>query len=69
MEMYGGQPARFHMAGMRGTPFWRDHTADIWNYVNRAIISFAMAARAFGDDALFARIHAYSKEFEKSEPR
>ncbi len=35
----------------------------------RAIISFAMAARAFGDDALFAKIHAYSKDFEKSEPR
>ncbi|WP_245637217.1 hypothetical protein [Burkholderia singularis] len=69
MEMYGGQPSRFHMEGMRGTPFWSDHAADVWNYMYRAIISFAMAARAFGDDALFAKIHAYSKDFEKSEPR
>ena len=69
MELYGGRPARFHMAGMRSTPFWGDHASDMWNYVYRAILSFGMAVRAFGDDALFAQIFAYAKNFEKSEPK
>ncbi|MFX1735087.1 hypothetical protein PXJ20_00480 [Paraburkholderia sp. A1RI_3L] len=69
MEMYGGEPARFHMAGMRHTPLWRDHADDLWNYIYRGILSFGIAAKAFGDEKLFAEIRAYAHEFEKSEPR
>ncbi|MGF6505387.1 hypothetical protein [Paraburkholderia sp. 32] len=29
MEMYGGGPARFHMAGMRRSPLWQDHADDL----------------------------------------
>jgi hypothetical protein len=33
------------------------------------ILSFAMAAKAFGDEKLFDQIRAYADEFERSEPR
>jgi hypothetical protein len=69
MEMFEGQPARFHMAGMRQSPLWQDHADDVWNYIYRGILSFGIAAKAFGDEKLFAQIHAYAHEFEKSEPR
>ncbi|AIP63945.2 hypothetical protein DR62_2156 [Burkholderia thailandensis] len=69
MEMYGGEPARFHMAGMRQSPLWRDHADDLWNYIYRGILSFGIAAKAFGAEKLFAEIRAYAHAFEKSEPR
>ncbi|VWC79657.1 hypothetical protein [Burkholderia lata] len=69
MEMYGGEPARFHMAGMRQSPLWRDHADDLWNYIYRGISSFGIAAKAFGAEKLFAEIRAYAHAFEKSEPR
>lgn len=69
MEMFGGIHPSFQMSGMRHTPLWEDHVNDLWNYVYRGILSFGMAAKAFGDDDLFLSILAYSREFEKSEPK
>ncbi|MDR6207226.1 MULTISPECIES: hypothetical protein [Paraburkholderia] len=69
MEMYGGEPARFHMAGMRRSPLWQGHADDLWNYVYRGILSFGMAAKALGDGKLFSQIRAYADEFERTEPR
>jgi hypothetical protein len=65
MDMYGGNPPRFHMRGMRGTPRHVEHRADLWNYFFRGIISFSFAARAFGDDEMFASIRSFSDEFAK----
>jgi hypothetical protein len=63
MDMYGGNPLRFHMQGMLGTPRHAEHQADIWNYFYRSVIAFAIAAKAFGDDELFASIRNFSEEF------
>lgn len=65
MDMYGGSPPRFHMRGMRGTPRHVEHRADLWNYFFRGIISFGFAAKAFGDDEMFASIRDFSDEFAK----
>jgi hypothetical protein len=32
LEMYGGQPKRFHLMGYLGCRLESDHKADIWNY-------------------------------------
>jgi hypothetical protein len=69
MELYGGIPPRFHMKGMLGTPRHEDHTDDLLDYYHRAIISFAFAAKAFGDEALFATIHEFSRHFTKQTGR
>ena len=52
MEMYGGLPPRFHTNGMRGTPLFYDHVHDAWNYTYRGLISFGLAAKAFGSAEL-----------------
>ena len=65
MDMYGGNPPRFHMRGMRGTPRHVEHQADLWNYFYRGIISFGFVAKAFGDDQMFARIRDFSDDFAK----
>lgn len=69
MEMYGGAPPTFHVAGMLDSPLFRDHKDDLWNYFYRCITAFAFAAKAFGDEELFASIYTYSKWFEGTEPR
>lgn len=63
MDMYGGDPPRFHVRGMRGLGRQREHQADLWNYFYRGICAFAIAAKAFGDEQLFADIRDYCDEF------
>jgi hypothetical protein len=69
MDLYGGNPPRFHMKGMLGTPRHEDHTEDLLNYYHRGIISFAFAAKAFGDEALFATINEFSLHFAEQTER
>ncbi len=65
MEMYGGNPPRFHVTGMRGTPLFSEHQEDLWNYFYRGICAFGFAAKAFEDEALFTSIQRYLDEFAK----
>jgi hypothetical protein len=65
MDMYGGNPPRFHMKGMLGTPRHEDHTDDLLNYYHRAIATFALAAKAFGDEAMFKTIYEFSLHFSQ----
>ncbi|WP_200884575.1 hypothetical protein [Methylotenera sp. N17] len=63
MDMYGGNPAKFHMQGMLNTQLHDDHKSDLWNYFYRGIISFSFAAKAFGDEKLFHEIYQFTKDF------
>ena len=63
MELYYGAPPRFHLSGGTDSPLYGDHIGDLLNYYYRAILSFVFAAKAFGDEALFKKIHDYSIEF------
>jgi hypothetical protein len=65
MDLYGGVPPRFHMEGMLGTPRHEDHADDLLNYYYRAIASFGFAAKAFGDEALFVKIHRFARHFSE----
>lgn len=69
MEMYGGEPPRFHVRGMKGTPLYDDHAFDLWNYFYRGACAFGIAAKAFGHDELFARIRKYTDDFAKASGR
>lgn len=69
MEMYGGNPPRFHVSGMRGTPRFSDHRDDLWNYFYRGICAFGFAAKALGDDALLSSIQRYRDEFARQSGR
>lgn len=65
MDMYVGNPPRFHVSGMLETSRAEEHRADLWNYFYRGILAVAFAAKAFGDEALFASILSYRDEFER----
>jgi hypothetical protein len=65
MEMYGGNPPKFHMRGIRETKRHHDHRADLWNYFYRSLIAFSIVAKAFGDEALFTKIRDFTGEFER----
>ena len=66
MEMYGGDPPRFHMAGMLGTPLERDHRTEYVDYVYRSICAFWFAAKALGDDAGSAKTGGLARWFDKA---
>lgn len=65
MDMYGGDPPRFQMRGMKGTKRHDEHREDIGNYFYRGICAFALVAKAFGDDLLFDKIRDYARQFER----
>lgn len=65
MDMYGGNPPRFFMRGMLGTEREQEFDWDIWNYFYRGILTFAIVAKAFGDDTRFKSISDYAKEFAR----
>ena len=69
MDMYGGNPPRFHMHGMRGTERHLEHRADLWNYFYRGIVAFSLAAKAFGDEELFNSIRKFAEEFVRATGR
>lgn len=65
MDMYGGDPPRFHVSGMLGTPKITAHRKDLWNYFYRGIISFLLVAKVFGDENLYKSLSDYLDAFEK----
>jgi len=65
MDMVEGNPPRFLIHGMRGTSRQEEHRHDLYNPFFRAVISFAVVAKAFGDDELSQSLHAYHLEFDK----
>lgn len=52
MDMYGGNPGHFHVHGMLGTPRMKEFERDIWNYFERGLATFCIAAGTFGDQDL-----------------
>ena len=66
MELYYGVPPRFHLSGGTDSPFYEDHLEDLLNYYYRGILSFAFAAKAFGEENLFKRIRDFSVKFAEA---
>jgi len=62
MDMYGGDPPRFHLRGMVGTPMQHDHAEGSWNYIYRGLLAFETAAKAFGDAAGLKVLRDYRLE-------
>jgi hypothetical protein len=64
MDMCGGDPPKFHITGMLGTPRIAEHVYDAWNYFYRGLVSFAVVAKAFGDKSLVDTLMLYIEKFE-----
>ena len=65
MDMYFGNPPRFHVHGMEGTQRQTEHRYDLYNQFFRAIVSFAVVAKVFGDDELSQSLHSWLLEFDR----
>ncbi|MCG9660605.1 hypothetical protein [Vibrio mediterranei] len=48
MDMYGGNPPKFYVTGMKGTLRELEHRQDIWNYYYRVAMVFTIAGKAIG---------------------
>lgn len=66
MEMYGGNPPRFHVSGMLGTPRVNEWQNQLVGYVQRLIIASVFVARKMGATDLEVRIRALLEEFEQN---
>ena len=64
MDMYGGDPPRFHVEGMRGTPRIATFAEDAGNYVYRGLMATITAAKAFGDAQLVEALYAFLATYE-----
>jgi len=64
MEIYGGNPPRFHTRGMTGTPKIEEYTRDLWNYMYRGFLSHIFVAKAFGADTHAEALIKHKQRFE-----
>lgn len=64
MDMFIGNPPHFHVHGMLGTFRMREYEHDIWNYFDRGIATFAVAAGAFRDPELLGYLASQKRNFE-----
>ncbi len=48
MDLYYGDPPKFHTHGMIGTYRHQEYIEDVWNYVYRSFLSFGFVAKALG---------------------
>ena len=66
MDMYVGDPPRWQLRGMLGTIRADEHREDLWNVFYRGVGSFAIAAKAFGDEGLCRDWIKYMRGFAKA---
>lgn len=69
MDMVGGNPPRFQIQGMTGTPRHKLHRDELYNYFFRSITSFGLVAKAFGDEKLFEELRAWLVQFDSMSGR
>jgi hypothetical protein len=63
MDLYIGDPPRFHTSGVAGTFRHEEHREDLWNNFYRGVLAFAYAAKAFKEDDLSKKIFDFSVNF------
>lgn len=65
MEMYAGNPPKFHMEGMHAAPRIRMCIGKIQDYTHRAITAFEYLAKSLGSEELSENLHKTREYFEK----
>lgn len=66
MDMYGGNPPYFHIAGMRGTTRVEETAHDIEGYVYRGLMATTIVAKAFGDRTLVESLYTFLAAYESA---
>jgi hypothetical protein len=66
MDLCGGEPPKFHLTGMNGTPRVEEHVEDAWNYYYRGLIDTTLVAKALGDAELVEHLYKFIGQFEQA---
>lgn len=69
MDMYGGNPPKYHLAGMLNTPQIKSYTLDAWNYFYRSLMSVMMVALSFREQELLKELYSFRQYFEEQSGR
>lgn len=69
MNMFDGNPARFHIQGMRGTPRVADYAKSAQHYVYRGLMATIIVAKAFGDASLVGELYGFLVSYESANDR
>jgi hypothetical protein len=64
MDMYGGDPPRFHISGMAGTPRISEYERDAENYVYRGLMATIVVAKAFGGREIGEQLYMFLAVYE-----
>lgn len=65
LEMYGGDPPRYHLDGMLGTRRQETFEELTWNYFYRSLLAFMEAVGAFGLNDLLTSLFQFRDYFEQ----
>ncbi len=66
MDMYYGDPPRFHTQGMLGTLRADEYAEDVWNPVYRTFVSYIAVAKALGAKEHVVMLMEHLKRFQKN---
>ena len=66
MDIYFGDPPRFHTNGILGTNRHREYRDGFWDYMYRGLLSFGIALKAFGREAEFEENRKIAWEFGRN---
>ena len=66
LDLYGGNPPQFHMAGVLNTTRHGDHANDFENYPYRALVSATIAATAMKVEPTCHSLYRFTKEYEQT---
>ena len=69
LEMYGGNPPRYHLSGMLGTPRVPEVVHSLWNQFYRGLGSLMFCALAFRNRPLFEELYAFRDKLERASGR
>lgn len=64
VDMCAGEPIRYHLRGMIGSPLYADHVGDAWSYFYHGLASAQVMASAFEDAELWLERRDARRAFE-----
>ncbi len=65
MEMYGGNPPRYYLAGMLDTPRIASCAENLSDYFYRGLLSVMLVALSFGEQKLLQNLYTFRNYFEE----
>ncbi|TAN35456.1 MAG: hypothetical protein EPN23_11140 [Verrucomicrobia bacterium] len=65
MEMYGGHPPKYYLAGMLETPRIASCTESLSDYFYRGLLSVMLVSHSFGEQKVLQNLYSFRNYFEE----